>query len=89
MVPNFKDQILFRDITSDDLNMIADPVNHDELCKLAITYSDGVIQNSENVNPAIMDYARSLNIPGVDYQPEDTYADACNALYDKVWEEAE
>ena len=89
LVPNFKDQILFRDITSDDLNMIADPVNHDELCKLAITYSDGVIQNSENVNPAIMDYARSLNIPVVDYQPEDTYADACNALYDKVWEEAE
>ena len=30
-----------------------------------------------------MDYARSLNIPVVDYQPEDTYADACNALYDK------
>lgn len=89
LVPNFKDQILFRDITSDDLNMIADPVNHDELCKLAITYSDGVIQNSENVNPAIMDYARSLNIPVVDYRPEDTYADACNALYDKVWEEAE
>ena len=27
LVPNFKDQILFRDITSDDLNMIADPVN--------------------------------------------------------------
>ena len=70
LVPNFKDQILFRDITSDDLNMIADPVNHDELCKLAITYSDGVIQNSENVNPAIMDYARSLNIPVVDYQPK-------------------
>lgn len=89
LVPNFKEQILFRDITPEDLNMISDPVNYDELCKLAITYSDGVVQNSENVNPAIMDYARSLNIPVVDYQPEDTYADACNALYDKVWEDAE
>lgn len=89
LVPNFKEQVLFRDITPEDLSMINDPVNHDELCKLAITYSDGVIQNSENVNPAIMDYARSLNIPVVDYQPADTYADACNAFYDKVWEEAE
>ena len=49
-----------------------------------------VIQNSEKVNPAIMDYARSLNIPVVDYQAdENEYAEACNTLYDKIWEEAE
>ena len=70
--------------------MIQNPVNYEELCKLAITYSDGVIQNSEKVNPAIMDYARSLNIPVVDYQAdENEYAEACNTLYDKIWEEAE
>ncbi len=89
LASNFKKQLEFRDITAEDARMAGDPVTYAELCKLAIAYSDGVIQNSKNVDPAIMDYARSLNIPVVDYQPEDSYADACNALYDKVWEGAE
>ena len=67
--------------------MIQTPVNYDELCKLAIAYSDGVIQNSENVNPGVMEYARSLNIPVLDHQSQETYADACDAFYDKVWAE--
>ena len=36
-----------------------------------------------------MDYARSLNIPVVHYNPKILTLDVCNALYDKVWEEAE
>ncbi|OUO23646.1 glycogen/starch synthase [Bacteroides sp. An322] len=90
LTPDFTKQLIYREITPDDVSMIQNPVNYEELCKLAITYSDGVIQNSEKVNPAIMDYARSLNIPVVDYQAdENEYAEACNTLYDKIWEEAE
>lgn len=88
--PDFAKQVIFREITPDDIKMIQTPVNYEELCKLAITYSDGVIQNSKKVNPAIMDYARSLNLPTVDYQADEKqYADACDALYDKVWETPE
>ena len=90
LTPDFTKQLIYREITPDDVSMIQNPVNYEELCKLAITYSDGVIQNSEKVNPAIMDYARSLNIHVVDYQAdENEYAEACNTLYDKIWEEAE
>ena len=87
LASNFKKQLEFRDVTAEDAQIAKDPVNYTELCKLAITYSDGVIQNSENIDPAIIDYAHSLNIPVVDYQPEDSYANACNALYDQVCEE--
>ena len=87
LASNFTNQLLLKDITSEDVNMIQTPVNYDELCKLAIAYSDGVIQNSENVNPGVMEYARSLNIPVLDHQSQETYADACDAFYDKVWAE--
>ena len=70
--------------------MINTPVNYNELCKLAITYSDGVIQNSENVDKELLDYAKSLNIPVVENQTGfEAYADACNSLYDKVLGENE
>lgn len=87
--PGFKELLFLKDITSDDLTMMNSPANYEELCKLAIAYSDGVIQNSENVNPNIMNYARSLSIPVIDYQPEQDYADACNSLYDRVWDEVQ
>lgn len=81
---NFKEQLLFRDINSEMTNLIDEPINHTELCKLALRYSDGLIQNSETIDPAIVDYARSLNLPMVGYQPAETYADACDELYNKV-----
>ena len=69
--------------------MIKEPVDYEELCKLAVTYSDGIIQNSETVNPNVIDYAHSLNIPVLEYQPKETFADACDAFYDTVWGEQE
>ena len=90
LAPEFARQLIFREITADDTKNIKTPADYEELCKLAITYSDGVIQNSEKVNPAIMEYARSLNLPTVDYQAnENAYADACDALYKKVLGDAE
>ncbi|MDY4872779.1 glycogen/starch synthase, partial [Phocaeicola faecicola] len=89
LAPNFKEQVLFRDITLDDLKMMESPANYDELSKLAISYSDGVIQNSENVNADIIDYANKLNIPVTGFQTEDAYADACKDLYNKILGDAE
>ncbi len=87
--PNFKKQLLLKNITLEDVKMIKEPVDYEELCKLAVTYSDGIIQNSETVNPNVIDYAHSLNIPVLEYQPKETFADACDAFYDTVWGEQE
>ena len=87
--PNFTQQLMLKEITTEDISMIKTPVDYEELCKLAVSYSDGVIQNSESINPNITDYARKLNIPVLDYQTADTYADACDAFYDQVWDAAE
>ena len=84
LAPNFTKQLLLKEITSKDVKMIHSPVDFENLNKLAVTYSDGVVQNSETVNQNVMDYARSLNIPVLDYQQADAFADACNAFYDDV-----
>lgn len=89
LVPNFKEQVLLKGVGLEDLSMVNDTIDYDELCKLAIAYADGVVSNSQKVSKKVMDFARSLNKPIVDFCPSNTeYADACNALYDQVLENA-
>jgi len=60
-------------------------VDYTSLMKLAIDYSDGVVQNSETVHAGIMDYARSKNVPVIDYiGDKDQYVEACSNLYDQL-----
>lgn len=81
----FSDLLLFKDMKSDLLDGINMPVDYKELSKLAINYSDGVIQNSANVDPSLVEYAKSRGIPTLDYQGEENYADTFNTFYDIVW----
>ena len=76
------------DFTSNkkDLGSLKEPAGYEALSKLAVDYSDGVIQNSKSINTAIMDYARQLGKLTLDYQDADHYVDACNDFYDQVWE---
>ncbi|MGL5618476.1 MAG: glycogen/starch synthase, partial [Tannerellaceae bacterium] len=56
------------------------------LNKLAIDFSDGVIQGSETINPEILDYIKSKNeIPFLPYQSPETYIDETNRFYDVVF----
>ena len=86
---NFKELVYLKDINADDLKMIDDTVNYEELCKLAVAYSDGVIQNSEKVNQNIIDFANKNGKPVMEYQAGETFYDACEAFYDKVFGDAE
>lgn len=84
---DFSEKLLLKNIDKSDLSILGDaPVDYITLSKLAIAHSDGVIQGSEHVNEEIMEYARELNIPILDYQSPDNYVDAFNDFYDKVWE---
>jgi len=43
------------------------------------------VQNSETVHAGIMDYARSKNVPVIDYiGDKDQYVEACSNLYDQL-----
>lgn len=83
---DFAAKLILKGIAKKDLATLTETADFATLCKLAVDYSDGVIQNSENVNQEVMNYARESGKPVLEYQTPDTYTEACNEFYDKVWE---
>lgn len=59
------------------------PVDYVALTKLAIAHSQGVIQNSPNINPEILEYIKELGKPFLPYQEnDDSYnAERCAEFY--------
>jgi len=83
---NLSDKLLLKGIEKSDIdNVISAPYSHEAIYKLAIEYSDGVIQNSEKINPNLIEFAKSKNIPFLEYQSPENYMDAVNNFYEEVW----
>lgn len=86
---NFGEKLLLDGIEPSDVEAINNKqVSFADLTKLAIKYSDGVIQGSETINPEVLAAAESSQKPFLTYQNPETYIDAYNDFYDVVWEEA-
>lgn len=86
MGENFGNCIAYKDVDQSVLKEFSPEFTFEELNKLATKYSDGLILASPNTNPAIAEYARSQNIPVLDYAGEQ-YTDAYAEFYDKIWSE--
>ena len=80
---NFKKCVEFRDAKADLLKKYSDPFTFDELGKLAIDYSDGVIAANKNVSKELIKYAKANNVPLLAYPGED-FADAYDNFYEKI-----
>jgi len=83
--PDFASKLLLKGISKKDVADLKEPVDYTALCKLAVDYSDGVIQQSEHVNEEVIAYARQTGKPILGYQSPENFADACNDFYDQVW----
>jgi starch synthase len=81
--PNFKHCAEYRDATAEVLQPYKDTFDYDEINKLAIDFSDGVIQTSKAVNPSLLDYAEEKNIPLLRY-PKENFADSVEAFYNEI-----
>lgn len=85
MGENFKKCLEFRDAKEELLKDYNNNFDFDELGKLAIDYSDGVIASDPKINPALLDYANAKNIPLLGYQED--FADAYETFYEKLFPE--
>lgn len=83
---DFVNRLMLKGIAKKDVANLKAPVDYATLCKLAIDYSDGIIQQNENINKEVLEYARQSGKPFLEYQTPDNFIDACNEFYDKVWE---
>lgn len=69
--------------TADDLKIIAKP-DHLSLTKLAIQFSDAVIQGSAKIDKKIVDHITQSGKAFLPYQSPENYIDAYNEFYDTI-----
>ena len=79
---NFKKCLEFRDAKAEFLQAYNDNFDFEELTKLSIDYSDGIIQASADVNDGMLKYAADKNIPVLGY--EEDFADGYEVFYDQI-----
>ena len=80
---NFKKCVPFREAKPELLKKYNDNFDFEELGKLAIDYSDGVIAAHKSVNKNLLKYAKDANIPTLAYPGED-FGAAYEAFYQKI-----
>ena len=84
MGEKFKRSVDFRDAKSELLNKYKEDFDFTELFKLAIDYSDGVVEAGSDVNPELLQYAIDNNKPIMRYPGAEGFGDAYDAFYDQV-----
>ena len=80
----FLQKTLHKDMTIDLLDGTASPTSYEELAKLAIRYSDGVIIEGDNVSPSLIEYAKSIGKPVLPKPAEEEHHEATNNFYDTI-----
>jgi len=79
---NFKKCLEFREAKADLLAPYNDQFDFEELGKLAIDYSDGVILAQKSVNKTLLKYTNDKKIPLLKYSED--FADNYEAFYDQI-----
>ncbi len=80
---NFKKCLEFREAKAELLEKYNDNFDFNELGKLAIDYSDGVIEADNEVNSQLSEYAVEQNIPLLKY-PGDDFGPAYETFYNTI-----
>lgn len=81
----FADNLILEGILPEHLSSIqGDEIDYEAVTKLAIDFSDGVIQSSEVVKPELLDYAKSKNISFMPYVGNEEQADQYVDFYESL-----
>jgi starch synthase len=80
---NFKTKLLYDGITKKDVELLATP-SFENLTKLAVDNSDGLIMGSPQINTTIENYVSVSKKPVLPFKNTDDYIDAYAAFYDEL-----
>ena len=82
---DFKKCLEFRDAKAELLQAYQENFDFNELSKLAIDYSDGIIQGDASADQELINYASGRNIPVLGYQED--FADGYETFYKQLFPE--
>ena len=80
----FQQCVEFGDAKKELLEGYKEVFDYNELLKFAIDFSDGVIESGQDVNPDLLSYVTSKNIPLLNYQGEECNGETYNAFYESL-----
>ena len=80
---DFKKCLEFRDANEKVLNKYKNNFDLQELGKMAIDYSDGIVLAEEIVNDELLAYAKEKNVPILNYSEQ--VAAECEGFYDQLY----
>ncbi|MDE6317401.1 MAG: glycogen/starch synthase, partial [Muribaculaceae bacterium] len=83
--PRFVEKLLMDGFDKEDLKEIADaPVDYKALNRLAMRYSDGIVQVLPDVDPELVEFAKSLGVPFMEYQGDENLAQNYLDFYNQL-----
>ncbi len=81
----FTDKLILEGIEKKHVNQVKDKIiDFNALTKLAIDFSDGVIQSAPEINTEVLEYVQEKKIKFLPYKPSDDYADDYLAFYENI-----
>ena len=87
--PVIVEKLLYENnLEKSDLDLLRNPT-FENLSKFAVSYSDAVIQGSENIDKNVLDYMKKSELPFMGYPGEENYEDQYNNFFDSLVEEEE
>ena len=86
MSDRLNEKILMSGIELSDVATVTGNANYETLSKLAMEYSDGVIQASEKVNVNLLEDIKKSQKLFLPYVSDENYVTSYNEFYDKVLE---
>lgn len=77
------EKVMLENITQKDVDIIKTP-NYQNIMKLALQFSDGVIYGEDSIEKETDEYIKTLDIPVLPYHGMEEYIDPINQFYDQV-----
>jgi len=82
---NFAKKLKIEGVTQNDIKNLKEAPNFMNLSRLAIDFSDGLIEGSPDVRSDLLDYAKGREgLQYLPYQNDENYVDAFNNFYDQI-----
>ncbi len=80
---NFTQKVMIKGMEKEELGTITEPINFIQLSKLAIDHADAIVQQTPDVDPELIAYAKQSGKPFLPYQ-EENMMQAISDFYDTI-----
>jgi len=82
--PEMKNKVLLDGMVPEDVSLLDNPT-YLNINRLAIDYSDALIQGAKNINPELKKYMQESGKPFLNFQSKEDFIDAYDNFYEKIW----